>query len=97
MNENELHIITQRIAPKYTIASFPVVAQHVTFGTGAKNRSQGIETRMRAPAIISLAFVNVFASVPISSQLGAGHIIAATPVGSVRVEALALTRTVPVP
>lgn len=99
MNENELRNITQRILPYYiaTVASFPVVAQHVTFGTRAKNRAQGVEARMRAPAVIRLTFVNVLASVPIVSQLGAGHIITATPVRSVRVEALALTRTMPVP
>ncbi len=52
---------------------------------------------MRTSSIIRLALVDILTGVAVGGQLGPGHPFAAASVGSVRVEALALTGAVPVP
>lgn len=85
------------IKKRPTFASFPVIGEHVAFRAGAKGRAQGVEAGVRAAAVIQAAFVQIFAGMTVSCQLGAGHPIATASVGSVGVDALTLTRAVPVP
>lgn len=99
--ENELNLIsyiirTDVLVQGRTVASFPVVGQHVAFWTGTKVGAQRVETRVRATAIVRPAFVDILARMSVSSQLRSRHIIAAAVVRAVRVVTSSLARTVPV-
>ena len=79
-----------------TVASFPVVAQHVSFGTGAKMSAQRVETRVRTAAIVRPALVDILARMSVSSQLRSRHIVTAAVVRAVSVVTNSLARPVPV-
>ena len=54
-----------------TFASFPVVGEHVAFGTGTKVGPQSVETRVGTSTVARGALVDVLARVSVTGQLSA--------------------------
>ena len=79
-----------------TFASFPVVSKHVAFRAGTKVRSQSVETRVRASAVASCAFVDILTRMAITGQLSAEHSVTTASVRAVSIRTNVLTRSVPV-
>ena len=79
-----------------TVASFLVVAQHVSFGTGAKMGAQRVETRVRIAAIVRPLLVDIPARMSFSSQVRSSYIVTAAVARAVSVVTNSLARPVPV-
>lgn len=85
-----------QIASRRTVTSFPVICQHVAFGTSAIGRAKSVEARVRATAIVATALVDIFAQMSISCQLSSWHILTVAIVGAVSIMTSALTRAMPI-
>lgn len=92
MSKKKYKIINKR--KRRTFTRFPIICQHVAFGTSAISSAERVETRVRTAAIVRPALVNIFAQMSISCQLSSWHILAAAMVGAVSVVTGALARAV---